>query len=281
MARNPFRKPYVFSIKWAIWLGLVVPFVLYTDLTSTSAKKSDRVSTTLTVIVLFALVPWTIMRISRSVKGKSPQGKSYDDAGDIIEGHVLDLKLGYWPRVKVQARLVDGVVEIPTGKISVGDIKSIKVKDPRPLLVKLPLYLFGLGLGLLYLYFILQPLLLLIFIEIPHYVQKLFNGPQLISRDQMYEQLHTQKYFSHVIHSQALLQPTLIALFIILIALILKPYISKTALVIRTNNDDSLLMPFSPSLNPYIWIFIDGKRCKRFIKKVMKTQKRSRKSADE
>ena len=281
MARNPFRKPYVFSKKWAIWLGLVVPFVLYTDLTSTSAKKSDRVSTTLTVILLFALIPWTIMRISRSVKGKSPQGKSYDDAGDIIEGHVLDLKLGYWPRVKIQAQLIDGVVEIPTGKIAVGEINSIKAKDPRSLIVKLPINIFRLIYALTYLYFIMQPLLLLTFFEIPDHVQKLFNGPQTISRDQMYEQLLKMKFFSDFVHSQALLQPFLIVLSILLIGIILKPFIDKSALVIKTYDGNSLYMPFSTSLNPYIMFLVEGKRIRRFIKKVKKAQKRSRNSADE
>jgi len=282
MARNPFRKPYVFSKKWAIWSALVIPYTVYTNLTAPGAKSSDAIAAVLVACVFFVLVPWAFMRIRRALQGKSPQGKYYyGQDGDVVDGEVLNLKLGYWPRVKVQARLVDGIVEIPTGEIAVGEIKSIKAKDPRPLFIKIPIVILGLVAGILYLYFISQPLLLLGFIEIPQYVQKQFNGPQLISRDQMYEQLHTQKYFSHVIHSQALLQPTLLALSFILIALILKPFIVKNALVIKTNDGNSLYMPFSTSLNPYIAFLVEGKRLRRFIKKVKKAQKRSRKSADE
>jgi len=39
MARNPFRKPYIFSKKWAIWFVVGIPFILYADLTDASAKK--------------------------------------------------------------------------------------------------------------------------------------------------------------------------------------------------------------------------------------------------
>ena len=282
MMRNPFRKPYVFSKKWAIWSALVIPYSVYANLTAPGAKSSDAITAVLVACVFFVFVPWAFMRIRRALQGKSPQGKYYyGQDGDVVDGEVLNLKLGYWPRVKVQARLVDGIVEIPTGEIAVGEIKSIKAKDPRPLFIKIPIVILGLVPGILYLYFISQPLLLLGFIEIPQYVQKQFNGPQLISRDQMYEQLHTQKYFSHVIHSQALLQPTLLALSFILIALILKPFIVKNALVIKTNDGNSLYMPFSTSLNPYIALLVEGKRLRRFIKKVKKAQKRSRKSADE
>jgi len=281
MARNPFRKPYVFSKKWAIWSALVIPYTVYTNLTAPGAKSSDAITAVLVACVFFVLVPWAFMRIRRALQGKSPQGKSYDDAGDIIEGHVLNLKLGYWPRVKVQARLVDGVVEIPTGKIAVSEIKSIKAKDPRSLIVKLPLSIFRLSFVLIYLNFILQPFLLLTLFEIPDHVQKLFNGPQTISRDQLYEQLLKMKFFSHFVHSQALLQPFLIVLSILLIGIILKPFIDKSALVIKTNDGNSLYMHFSLSLNGYIALFVEGKRLKRFIKKVKKAQKRSRKSADE
>ncbi len=282
MARNPFRKPYVFSKKWAIWSALVIPYSVYANLTAPGAKSSDAITAVLVACVFFVLVPWAFMRIRRALQGKTPQGKYYyGQDGDVVDGEVLNLKLGYWPRVKIQAQLIDGVVEIPTGKIAVGDIKSIKAKDPRPLFIKIPIVILGLVSGILYLYFISQPLLLLGLIEIPQYVQKQFNGPQLISRDQMYEQLHTQKYLSHVIHSQALLQPTLLALSFILIGLILKPFIVKSALVIKTNDGNSLYMPFSTSLNPYIMFLVEGKRIRRFIKKVKKAQKRSRKSADE
>lgn len=281
MVRNPFRKPYVFSKKWAIWSALVIPYSVYANLTAPGAKSSDAITAVLVACVFFVLVPWALMRIRRALQGKSPQGKSYDDAGDIIEGHVLDLKLGYWPRVKVQARLVDGVVEFPTGKIAVGEINSIKAKDPRSLFIKIPLNIFRLIYGLIYLYFLLQPLLLLTLFEIPDYVQKLFNGQQIISRDQMYEELLKIKFFAYMVHSQALLQPFLIVLSIVLIGIILKPFIDKNALVIKTNDGNSLYMPFSTSLNPYIMLYVEGKRLRRFIKKVKKAQKRSRKSADE
>jgi len=282
MARNPFRKPYVFSKKWAIWSALVIPYSVYANLTAPGAKSSDAITAVLVACVFFVLVPWAFMRIRRALQGKTPQGKYYyGQDGDVVNGEVLNLKLGYWPRVKIQAQLIDGVVEIPTGKIAVGDIKSIKAKDPRPLFIKIPLNIFRLIYGLIYLYFLLQPLLLLTLFEIPDYVQKLVNGQQIISRDQMYEQLLKIKFFSHFVHSQALLQPFLIVLSIVLIGIILKPFIDKTALVIKTNDGNSLYMPFSTSLNPYIMLLVEGKRLRRFIKKVKKAQKQSRKSADE
>ena len=282
MARNPFRKPYVFSKKWAIWSALVIPYSVYANLTAPGAKSSDAITAVLVACVFFVLVPWAFMRIRRALQGKTPQGKYYyGQDGDVVDGEVLNLKLGYWPRVKIQAQLIDGVVEIPTGKIAVGDIKSIKAKDPRPLFIKIPLNIFRLIYGLIYLYFLLQPLLLLTLFEIPDYVQKLFNGQQIISRDQMYEELLKIKFFAYMVHSQALLQPFLIVLSIVLIGIILKPFIDKNALVIKTNDGNSLYMPFSTSLNPYIMFLVEGKRIRRFIKKVKKAQKRSRKSADE
>ena len=282
MARNPFRKPYVFSKKWAIWSALVIPYSVYANLTAPGAKSSDAITAVLVACVFFVLVPWAFMRIRRALQGKTHQGKYYyGQDGDVVDGEVLNLKLGYWPRVKIQAQLIDGVVEIPTGKIAVGDIKSIKAKDPRPLFIKIPLNIFRLIYGLIYLYFLLQPLLLLTLFEIPDYVQKLFNGQQIISRDQMYEELLKIKFFAYMVHSQALLQPFLIVLSIVLIGIILKPFIDKNALVIKTNDGNSLYMPFSTSLNPYIMLYVEGKRLRRFIKKVKKAQKRSRKSADE
>ena len=282
MARNPFRKPYVFSKKWAIWSALVIPYSVYANLTAPGAKSSDAITAVLVACVFFVLVPWAFMRIRRALQGKTPQGKYYyGQDGDVVDGEVLNLKLGYWPRVKIQAQLIDGVVEIPTGKIAVGDIKSIKAKDPRPLFIKIPLNIFRLIYGLIYLYFLLQPLLLLTLFEIPDYVQKLFNGQQIISRDQMYEELLKIKFFAYRVHSHALLQPFLIVLSIVLIGIILKPFIDKNALVIKTNDGNSLYMPFSTSLNPYIMLYVEGKRLRRFIKKVEKAQKRSRKSADE
>ena len=201
MARNPFRRPYVFSIKWAIWSALVIPYTVYANLTAPGAKSSDAITAVLVACVFFVLVPWAFMRIRRALQGKTPQGKYYyGQDGDVVDGEVLNLKLGYWPRVKIQARLVDGVVEFPTGKIAVSEIKSIKAKDPRSLIVKLPLNIFRLIYGLITLYFLLQPFLLLTLFEIPDYVQKLFNGPQTISRDQMYEELLKIKFFAYMVH---------------------------------------------------------------------------------
>jgi len=273
MIRNPFRKPYVFSKKWAVWLVVGVPFILYADLTDPSAKKSDVVSTTLLALFISVLAPWVIMRISRALKGKSPQGKTYDEDGTVIDGEVLNLKLGYRPRVRVQARLINGVVEIPEGKIAVAEIKSIKAKDPRALFAKLPFQIIKLALWLLYLYFLLQPLLLVVALVLVPWLQKQLNVPRPQTHDQIYEQLHTQKYLSHVVHSQALLQPALIALFIFVLIIILKPFIVKTALVIETIDGKSMLMPFSYSLSPHIQNYVEVKRVKRFIKKVKKARK--------
>lgn len=277
MIRNPFRKPYVFSKKWAAWLVVGVPFILYADLTDARAKKSDVLSTTLLALFVSVLLPWAIMRISRALRGNSPQGKTYDDKGEIIDGEVLNLKVGYRPRVRVRARLINGVVEIPEAKISLTDIKSIKAKDPRPLLVKLPFQAIGFALSILYLYFLLQPLLLLYSLELTPWLEKQFENTVSLSRDERYEQLHTQKLFSHVVHSQALLRPALIALFILLIMNIFKPFMFKIAIVIEANDGKRMLMPFSYSLNPYIQNFIEVRRVKIFLKKVKKALKRSRK----
>jgi hypothetical protein len=277
MIRNPFRKPYVFSKKWAAWLVVGVPFILYADLTDARAKKSDVLSTTLLALFISVLLPWAIMRISRALRGNSPQGKTYDAKGEIIDGEVLNLKVGYRPRVRVRARFINGVVEIPEAKISLTDIKSIKAKDPRPLLVKLPFQAIGFALSILYLYFLLQPLLLLYSLELTPWLEKQFENTVSLSRNERYEQLHTQKLFSHVVHSQALLRPALIALSIILIINIFKPFMFKIAIVIEANDGKRMLMPFSYSLNPYIQNFIEVRRVKIFLKKVKKALKRSRK----
>jgi hypothetical protein len=278
MIRNPFRKPYAFSKKWTVWLVVGVPFILYSNLTDASTKKSGVASAALLALFLSVLLPWVSMRISRALMGKSPQGKTYDDDGDVIDGEVLNLKLGYRPRVRVRAQLINGVVEIPSAKIAIADIKSIKAKDPRALFAKLPFQILRLALWFLYSYFLLQPLLLVEILVITPWVQKLLNVPLRQTHDQMYEQLLKQKIFgykifSHVVHSQALLQPTLIALSILILINILKPFIVKTALVIETIDGKSMLMPFSYSLSPHIQNFIEVKRVKRFIKKVKKVRK--------
>jgi len=278
MIRNPFRKPYAFSKKWTVWLVVGVPFILYSNLTDASTKKSGVASAALLALFLSVLLPWVIMRISRASMGKSPQGKTYDDDGDVIDGEVLNLKLGYRPRVRVRAQLINGVVEIPSAKIAIADIKSIKAKDPRALFAKLPFQILRLALWFLYSYFLLQPLLLVEILVITPWVQKLLNVPLRQTHDQMYEQLLKQKIFgykifSHVVHSQALLQPTLIALSILILINILKPFIVKTALVIETIDGKTILMPFSYSLSPHIQNFIEVKRVKRFIRKVKKVRK--------
>lgn len=280
MIRNPFRKPYVFSKKWAVWLVVGVPFILHADLTDPIAKKSDVVSTTLLALFISVLAPWVIMRISRALMGKSPQGKTYDDDGDVIDGEVLNLNLGYRPRVRVRARLINGVVEIPTGKITVADIKSIKAKDPRALVAKLPFQIIGLAFQLLYLYFLLQPFLLVEALVLTPWLQKQLHVPRPQTHDQIYEQLLKQKIFgyklfSHIVHSQALLQPMLIALSILVLIILLKPFIVKTALVIETIDGKRMLMPFSYSLSPQIHYYIEVKRVKRFVKKVKKAHKSS------
>ena len=273
MARNPFRKPYVFSKKWAIWIGVGFPIVLYIDLTDPHAKKSNAVSTTITALIIFIALPWLSMRIFRGLRRKSPQGKTYDQDGEIIEGEALNLKVGYRPRLKVQAKLVDGVVEIPAGKIATADIKSIKVKDPRSIPIKLLINTFAIPMQVLYLYLIAQPLILLYALVYIPILEKQLGNPQSISVNDRYEQLQSNSFFSHIVHSQALLKPFLIAFSISIFMLIIKPFISKTALVITRNDESTLLMPFSFSLNPYIEVFVERWRVKRFVKKVKKAKK--------
>jgi hypothetical protein len=273
MARNPFRRPYVFSKKWAAWIGVGFPIVLYVVLTAPDAEKSDAVSTTFTALIIYIALPWASMRIFRALRKKSPQGKTYDYGGEIIDGEVLNLKIGYRPRLQVQAKLVSGVVEIPAGKIATADIKSIKVKDPRSISIKLLINTFAVGMQVLYLYFIAQPLILLFALVYIPILEKQLGKPQAISVNERYEQLQSNSFLSFVIHSQALLQPTLIAFSIIIFMSIIKPFISKTALVIMSNDGSSLLMPFSYSLNPYIQVFVESRRAKRFIKRVRKAKK--------
>jgi len=128
MIRNPFGKPYLFSKKWAIWLLIGVPFVLYSNYTDPNFKRSELVTTTVTILMIFVILPWILIRITRAISGKDPQGKTYDENGLVIEGDVLNLKYGYFPRNRVRAILRDGVVEFPTSKIKVKDIQSIKTK---------------------------------------------------------------------------------------------------------------------------------------------------------
>ena len=110
MVRNPFRRPYVFSKKWAAWIGVGFPIVLYIVLTAPDAKKSDAVSTTITALIIYIALPWASMRIFRALRRKSPQGKIATHTGETAHGDVLSLKVGYRPRLQVQAKLVDGFV---------------------------------------------------------------------------------------------------------------------------------------------------------------------------
>jgi hypothetical protein len=272
MARNPFRRPYVFSKKWAAWIGVGFPIVLYIVLTAPDAKKSDAVSTTITALIIYIALPWASMRIFRALRKKSPQGKIATRTGETAHGDVLSLKVGYRPRLQVQAKLVDGFVEIPTGKIAVTEIKSIKVKDPRPISIKVLINTFAISMQVLYFYFICQPLILLFVLVYIPILEKQLGNPQNISVDQRFEQLQNISFLSVVIHSQALLQPTLIAFSIIIFMTIIKPFISKTVLVIVSNSGNTLVMPFSYSLNPYIQVFVESRRAKRFIKRVRKAK---------
>jgi hypothetical protein len=131
---------------------------------------------------------------------------------------------------------------------------------------------FAAGMQVLYLYFIAQPLILLFALVYIPILEKQLGKPQSISVNERYEQLQSNSFLSFVIHSQALLQPTLIAFSIIIFMSIIKPFISKTALVIMSNDGSSLLMPFSYSLNPYIQVFVESRRAKRFIKRVRKAK---------
>ena len=273
MVRNPFRRPYVFSKKWADWIGVGFPIVLYIVLTAPDAKKSDVVTTTITALIIYIALPWVTMRIFRALRGKSPQGKITAHTRETNEGDVLSLKAGYRPRVQVQARLLDGVVEIPEGKIAIAEIKSIKVKDPRPISIKVLINTFAIAMQVLYFYFICQPLILLFVLVYIPILEKQLGNPQNISVDQRFEQLQNNSILSVVIHSQALLQPTVIAFSIIIFMTIIKPFMSKTVLVIVSNSGNTLVMPFSFSLNPYIHVFVESRRVKRFVKKVKKAKK--------
>lgn len=273
MVRNPFRRPYVFSKKWAAWIGVGFPIVLYIVLTAPDAKKSDAVSTTITALIFYIALPWASMRIFRALRKKSPQGKIATHPGETAQGNVLSLKVGYRPRLQVQAKLVDGGVEIPAGKIAIAEIKSIKVKDPRPILIKLLIKTFGIGISVVYFYFISQPIILLFALVYIPILEKQIGYPQNISVDQRFEQLQNNSYLSVVIHSQALLQPTLIAFSIIIFMTLIKPFTMKTVLLIVSNSGNTLVMPFSFSLNPYIQVLVESRRIKRFVKKVKKAKK--------
>ncbi|MEY3317784.1 MAG: hypothetical protein RL540_156 [Actinomycetota bacterium] len=272
MIRNPFGKPYLFSKKWAIWLLIGVPFVLYSNYTDPNFQRSELVTTTVTILMIFVILPWILIRITRAISGKDPQGKTYDENGLVIEGDVLNLKYGYFPRNRVRAILRDGVVEFPTSKIKVKDIQSIKTKDPRPLNIKLPLYALTSILTLIYFYFILQVAILLFLKFLPILEQKM-GSQEVISDDQRFQQLRSNKFLSKVIYSQDLQGPLLTVVAIFIFAVLIKVFFFKISLIITTRDGETLMMPFSLSVNPYVQLYVEMRRVKRFIKRVKKAQK--------
>lgn len=244
MARNPFGKPYLFSKKWAIWLLIGVPFVLYSNYTDPNFKKSELVTTTVTILTIFVVLPWILIRIARAISGKNPQGKTYDENGLVIEGDVLNLKYGYFPRNRVRAILRDEVVELPTSKIEVKDIQSIKAKDPRPLNIKLPIYALTFILALIYFYFIFQVVILLSLKFLPILEQKM-GSQEVISDDQRFEQFRSNKFLSTFIHSQELQGPFLVVVALFIFAVLIKVFFFKISLLITTREGETLMMPFS------------------------------------
>ena len=236
MIRNPFRKPYVFSKKWALWITIGIPLILYIDLTDSNAKRSDDVSTSTTVILIFLVIPWITVRIVRAFQGKSPQGKTYNNDGEVIEGEVLNLKFGYRPRVLVQARLLNGVVEFPTDKIAIEEIESIKLKDPRPLSHKFSAGLVGASLYSLMIY------------------------------------LDWRLAYNYL-HSLGILHLFVSMCSVFLLLTIIMPIITKQNLVIKSYDGKTIIMPFSKSLNG-LSAMNEITRINRFKKKVKKAQKR-------
>ncbi len=272
MIRNPFGKPYLFSKKWAIWLLIGVPFVLYSNYTDPNFERSELVTTTVTILMIFVILPWILIRITRAISGKDPQGKTYDENGLVIEGDVLNLKYGYFPRTRVRAVLREGTVEIPTSKIAVRDIQSIKARDPRPLNIKLPIYALTSILILIYFYFILQVVILLLLKFLPILEQKM-GSQEVISGEQRFQQFRSNKLLSIFIHSEDLQGPFLAVVALFIFAVLIKVFFFKISLIITTRNGETVMMPFSLSVNPYVQLYVEMRRVKRFIKKVKKAQK--------
>jgi hypothetical protein len=99
------------------------------------------------------------------------------------------------------------------------------------------------------------------------------GSQEVISDDQRFQQLRSNKFLSKVIYSQDLQGPLLTVVAIFIFAVLIKVFFFKISLIITTRDGETLMMPFSLSVNPYVQLYVEMRRVKRFIKRVKKAQK--------
>jgi len=268
--RNPFGRPYVVSKKWVIWSCVIIPYGIYANVTSPdskSAKLTDWLSTIVIVPIIFVGLPWLLMRFSRAVRGKTPQGKTYGSDGVAIDGEVLILKTGRFIRTPVRATLIHGVVEIPAGRVEVGRIQSIKAGDPRAPWIKFPILFVSLTVMPIYFYCMMQPFLLIMTLKLEPFINSKLHGPALASNEAMYSSLRSNGFTGLFVYSDALLKPTLFGLGILVAMVVFKVLTEKSALIINLFDGQRMVMPFTYSING-VSVIAQNKRIKRFTNKV-------------
>jgi hypothetical protein len=280
MANNPFRKPYVFSKKWAIWDAIIIPFGIYANLKPTGETFGSFVTNAITIIWTFVIIPWVIMRVWRAKRGRTPQGKYYEMSDSAISHAILELPSGKKPRTTTQLTLDNGVLVISGASVNLAEIKSARIGDPRSRL-KIPFKVMTWS-GLLgSLYFIMQPLILILYLDYVPAIAASFSNHSPASRERDYEILHTHAPFSVFVHSQALLVPALKAVGVMVaLQLILRVLKFQLAFVIETTTGKVLFVPFRIPRNPFKNRKLNIS-LKKFIKKVkiaMKSARQNQKS---
>ena len=280
MANNPFRTPYVFSKKWAIWDAIIIPLGIYANLKPTGETFGSFVTNAITVISIFVIIPWVIMRVRRAQRGRTPQGKYYEMNDPAISHEILELPSGKKPRTTTQLTLDNGVLVISGASVNVAEIKSVRIGDPRSHL-KIPFKVMTWSALLGPLYFLMQPIILILYV---YYVPVIAaSSPSTIAdeRERVYEILHTHSPFSLIVHSQALLVPSLKAMGVIVaLELILRLLKFQLAFVIETITGKVFFVPFRIPRNPFKKMKSDSRRNK-FIKKLkiaMKSARQNQKS---
>ena len=280
MANNPFRKPYVFSKKWAIWDAIIIPFGIYANLKPTGETFGSFITNAITIIWTFVIIPWVIMRVWRAKRGRTPQGKYYEMSDSAISHAILELPSGKKPRTTTQLTLDNGVLVISGASVNLAEIKSARIGDPRSRL-KIPFKVMTWSALLGSLYFIMQPFILILYLDYVPAIAASFPNSAPASRAKVYEILHTHAPLSFFVHSQALLAPALKAVGVsVAFGLIFRVLKFQVAFVIETTTGKVFFLPFRVPRNPFKNMKL-ATRQKKFIKKVkiaMKSARRNQKS---
>jgi len=277
MANNPFRRPYVFSKKWAIWDAIIIPFGIYANLKPTGETFGSFVSNAITIICIFVIFPWVIMRVRRAQRGRTPQGEYYEMNDPAIRHAILELPSGKKSRTTTQVTLDNGVLNISGASVNVAEIKSVRIGDPRSHL-KIPIKVMNWSAALGSLYLLMQPLLLIMYLDYLPAISATFPNNKPDSKERVYEILHTHSPFSLFVHSQALLVPFLKAMGVLVaFELILRLLKFQLSFVIETIDGKVFFAPFRFPRNPFKKIKSDSRR-NNFIKKVKIAMKSARQS---